>query len=67
MIDANGKVQWSGSLFSHDVEEVLVRFHGAPAPINESPAFVADSGALVQEAPECKGDICRIPAQKPRE
>ena len=67
LIDANGKVQWSGSLFIHDVEEVLTRFHGAPAPINECPAFVTDSGALVQGAPECKGGVCPIPTQERRE
>ena len=50
-----------------DVEEVLTCFHGAPVPINDSPAFVTDSGALVQEAPECKGGVCRIPDQKRRE
>ncbi len=61
LIDAGGKVEWSGSLYTHDVEKVLERFHGVPAPIGELPASAADSTPAAPGPPACEDGVCRLP------
>ncbi len=66
LLDAGGKVAWSGSLYTHDVEKVLRRFHGSPAPIDDLPAPATDPDLPAAAAPGCEGGVCRLPSPRPQ-
>jgi hypothetical protein len=65
LVDKNGIVRWSGSLFTHDAVKVLHRYYGKPDTATE--AIEEPRIVPTRESPEsskCVGGVCRMPARK---
>ena len=61
LFDNEGKVAWSGSLFTHDLEKILTKYYGAPADVPDPGDARSEDNPALATTIDCEGGVCRIP------
>lgn len=67
LVDENGTVRWSGSLFTHNLEKVFTDFYGKPQALDDDNGTESDVPVNAPDGPvgmQCSGGACKLPARK---